>query len=328
MTGRQTLSNVRVEIQKIDYLPPMPSIAQEILIASNDDSSDMDDIARIIKKDPGLTAKILGMANSAFFGFGRNVITIEEAIINVLGLDLVKGFALSLAMSRIFDVDRCSSFDINRYWCSAFLTAELASGFTNHVDKKQNLDPNQLYLYGLLHNIGILVLVNRFPNIMSELFTEALTDREKSLIEYEKETIDFNHHNAGAWLAEKWKLPYEIIDVIEHHHDLGYQQRNTSLVILIGYCSRISRQWLLDTQFMQLLNSLSGIRIITNVGNQQIDKNSFIDLSMRTIIENLEVEEVFLYLLEDTSLNCVASLSWEQFMKNESSLHSENTHIC
>lgn len=82
---------------------------------------------------------------------------------------------------------------------------------------------------------------------------------------------------------------------------------------------------IMDNHFMQLLNSLSGIRTITNVGNQQIDKNSFIDLSMRTIIENLEVEEVFLYLLEDTSLNCVASLDWEQFMENESSLHDENT---
>jgi HD-like signal output (HDOD) protein len=164
-------------------------------------------------------------------------------------------------MSRVFDVDKCSSFDINRYWCSAFLTAELASGFTNHIDKKQALDPNQLYLYGLLHNIGILVLVNRFPNIMSELFTEALKDREKSLIEYEKETIDFNHHDAGAWLAEKWKLPHEIIDVIEHHHDLGYQQRNANFVILIGYCSRVSRQWLLDTQYdpmqeVEVINSL------------------------------------------------------------------------
>jgi HD-like signal output (HDOD) protein len=249
MTGRQTISSVRLEIQKIDYLPPMPSIAQEILIASNDDTSDMDDIAKIIKKDPALTAKIIGMANSAFFGFGRNVSTLEQAMINVLGLDLVKGFALSLAMSGVFDLDKCENFDLKRYWCSAFLTAELASGFTNHIDSKQNFDPNQLYLYGLLHNIGILVLANRFPNIMSELFITAMENKEKRLIDFEKETIDFNHHEAGAWLGHKWKLPYEIIDIIEHHHDLDYQGRNSNFVTLIGYCSRIARQWLLDTNY-------------------------------------------------------------------------------
>lgn len=257
MTGPQALSSVRLEIQKIDHLPPMPAVAQEILIASSDDTSDMDDIAKIIKKDPALTAKIIGMANSAFFGFGRNVSTLEQAIINVLGLDLVKGFALSLAMSGVFDTRKCASFDIKRYWSSAFLTAELASGFSSHIDSKQDLDPNQLYLHGLLHNIGILILSDRFPNIMSELFEAALGDKEKRLIDHEKDTIDFNHHEAGAWLGHKWKLPYEVIDIIEHHHDLDYQERNSNLVILIGLCSRVSRQWLLKLNTTQCKNLAS-----------------------------------------------------------------------
>jgi HD-like signal output (HDOD) protein len=86
---------------------------------------------------------------------------------------------------------------------------------------------------------------------MSELFTTALEDKEKHLIDYEKETIDFNHHQAGAWLGQKWKLPYEIIDVIEHHHDPAYEERNADYVILIGFFSRISRQWLLDTDLLK-----------------------------------------------------------------------------
>lgn len=275
MAGRQTVSSVRLEIQKIDHLPPMPSIAQEILIASNDETSDMDDIAKIIKKDPALTAKIIGMANSAFFGFGRNVSTLEQAIINVLGLDLVKGFALSLAMSGVFDLNKCANFNLKRYWCSAFLTAELASGFTNHIDSKQVLDPNQLYLYGLLHNIGILVLTNRFPNIMSELFITAAEDKEKRLIDYEKETIDFNHHEAGSWLGHKWKLPYEVIDTIEHHHDLNYQERNSNFVILIGFCSRISRQWLLGTQYdpMQETEVINTLKLKPDSLKTYLDKS-------------------------------------------------------
>lgn len=88
--------------------------------------------------------------------------------------------------------------------------------------------------------LGILVLTNRFPNIMSGLFSTAMENKE--------ETIDFNHHEAGAWSGHKWKLPYELIDVIEHHHDLTYEERNSNFVILIGFCSRISRQWVLDTK--------------------------------------------------------------------------------
>lgn len=263
MTGLQAIASVRLEIQKIDHLPAMPSIAQEILIASNDVSNGLDDIAKIIKKDAALAAKIIGMANSAFFGFGRKVTTLEQAIINVLGLDLVKGFALSLAMSSVFDPEKCQQFDLKKYWMSAFITAELASGFVNIIDSDQDLDPNQLYLHGLLHNIGILVLVDRFPNIMSELFTIASENKEKRLIEYETETIDFNHHEAGAWLGHKWKLPYEIIDIIEHHHDLNYQERNADVVILTGLCSRISRQWILQTNYdpMQELNVIKSLNI-------------------------------------------------------------------
>ena len=275
MTGRQAISSVRLEIQRIDHLPAMPSIAQEILVASNDVSSGLDDIAKIIKKDPTLSAKTIGMSNSAFFGFGRKITTLEQAIINVLGLDLVKGFALSLAMSSVFNPEKCQQFDLKKYWSSAFITAELASGIVNIIDSDHNLDPNQLYLYGLLHNIGILVLVDRFPNIMSELFTTAAENREKRLIEYEKETIDFNHHEAGAWLGHKWKLPFEIIDIIEHHHNLQYQERNAGIVILIGLCSRISRQWILSTQYdpMQEMDVIKSLNIDHDALEKYITKS-------------------------------------------------------
>ncbi|MFT5397001.1 MAG: HD-like signal output (HDOD) protein [Gammaproteobacteria bacterium] len=274
MTGSQTISSVRLEIQKIDHLPAMPSIAQEILIASNDVSSGLDDIAKIIKKDPALTAKIIGISNSAFFGFGRKVTTLEQAIINVPGLDLVKGFALSLAMSSVFNPEKCTQFDIKKYWLSAFLTAELASGFVNLLKSDQTLDPNQLYLNGLLHNIGILVLVDRFPNIMSELFATASENREKRLIDYETETIDFNHHEAGAWLAHRWKLPFEMIDIIAHHHDLTYQERNADAVILIGLCSRISRQWILQTNYdpMQEIEAINSLNIDKSALEKYISK--------------------------------------------------------
>ncbi|GJM05044.1 MAG: histidine kinase [marine bacterium B5-7] len=265
---------MRLEIQKIDHLPAMPSIAQEILIASNEDTSDLDDIAKIIKKDPALSAKIISMSNSAFFGFGRKVTTLEHAIINVLGLDLVKGFALSLAMSSVFNPEKCQQFDLKKYWSSAFITAELASGIVNIIESDHILDPNQLYLYGLLHNIGVLVLVDRFPNIMSQLFTTAAENREKRLVEYEKDTIDFNHHEAGAWLGHKWRLPFEMIDIIEHHHNLKYQERNTDFVILIGLCSRISRQWILNTKYdpMRELETITSLNIEHDALEKYISK--------------------------------------------------------
>jgi diguanylate cyclase (GGDEF)-like protein len=79
----------------------------------------------------------------------------------------------------------------------------------------------------------------------------------------------------------------------------------------------------LNTRFTQLLDSLSGIRTISHLGNQQIDKEQFIDSTMKTVIEHLEAEEVSLYLLEEKSLNCVANLNWEQSITNESSINNK-----
>ncbi len=246
---KSELSSIRLEIQKIDYLPPMPSIAQEILTAANDASSGMEDIAAIIQKDPGLAARIVGVANSAYFGYPRRIDTLEDAIIKILGLDLVMGFALSIAMSGVFDPEKCPGFNINRYWCSAMLTAELSKGIGPLVKNKNQLKPELLHLFGLLHNIGILVLADRFPNIMSELFKNAAEDKQKPLIEYERETIDFNHHEAGSWLAHKWHLPEPLINVILHMHETDYHGDDEIAVHIVGICSRISRQWLLETDY-------------------------------------------------------------------------------
>ncbi len=79
---------------------------------------------------------------------------------------------------------------------------------------------------------------------------------------------------------------------------------------------------ILNNRFMQLLDSLSGIRTISNLGTQQLEKEQFIDSIMKTIIEHLEVEKASLYLLEKNSLKCVANLNWEQFITNESSINS------
>lgn len=84
---------------------------------------------------------------------------------------------------------------------------------------------------------------------------------------------------------------------------------------------------IVNTQFMQLLNSLSGLRIISNLGNQQLNREELIDAMIRATFEHLETEEVSLYLLEENSLNCVANLDWDGFTKNKCSINNK-THKC
>ena len=246
MSMAETTTNIRLEIQKIKNLPPLPVIAQQLVGALNNPETSIDDIVDIIKKDPTLTSRILGLANSAFFGFNRKVYTLNEAIINVLGLDLVRGLGLTMVMGGVFDMRKCSEFDITRHWCSALMTADMASRTARLLKPEQEINHQNLFLYGLLHNFGILILVDRFPQIMTEIFNVAKRHMERRLIHTEQAILDMDHHQAGAWLAKKWQLPDDIISVIQHHHYTDYRGEHWRAALITGYCSRATRSWILD----------------------------------------------------------------------------------
>lgn len=244
MPNAETATNIRLEIQKIKNLPPLPVIAQQILAAINDENADIDEIAAIIQRDPSLTLRILGLSNSAFFGFGRKVYTLEQAIINVLGLDLVRGLAFTMVMGGVFNIQKCKEFDLTRYWCSALMTADLAMNTASIIPPSRQIHSNHLFLYGLLHNLGILILTDRFPELMSEIFTVAKGHPDRRLIYTEQSILDTDHHQAGAWLAEKWGLPDDVVRVIACHHQLDYRDEYMHEVLITGFCSKTTRHWI------------------------------------------------------------------------------------
>ena len=290
MATSTACTSIRLEIQKIKDLPPLPVVAQQLLAAINDDDSSIDDIAKVIQVDPILTSRILGLANSAFFGFNRRLYNLTEAIVNVLGLNMVRALGLTMVMGGVFDVKKCYSFDIVRHWSHAFMTAELAMRFSRLLNSKDNMGESQFFLYGLLHNFGILVLVDRFPQLMDDIFTKARSFPERRLVYTEQSLLDMDHHQAGAWLAQKWRLPDDVSIVIENHHYPEYREDHWQEALLVGLCSRIARTWVLD-----------------------LDKPVFDD-NEREILDALNIEEAS---LEKIAERCQRSLDDIQNIANQ-----------
>lgn len=245
-----TSTSIRLEIQKIKELPPLPVIAQQLLATINDDDTSIDDIAKVIQSDPILTSRILGLANSAFFGFSRNLYNLSEAIVNVLGLDLVRALGLTMVMGGVFDVGKCRLFDITRHWSHAFMTAELSMRLLPLVKSEQEMQENQLFLYGLLHNFGILVLVTKFPQMMNDVFSIAQKNPDRRLIETEQILLDMDRHQAGSWLARKWQLPMDVSVVIEQRHYPEYRSEYWQEALIVGFSSRMARNWILDKNIL------------------------------------------------------------------------------
>ncbi|MEJ2423320.1 MAG: HDOD domain-containing protein [Candidatus Thiodiazotropha sp.] len=202
------------QILAIQYLPPLSVTATRLLALFGNEDLSLKDLSATINQDPGLSAKVLGLANSAYFGQSQPVLSVEDAIIRVLGLNMVKSLAFSISVSGVFDTTRCPGFDLRTYWFDSLTLAVLSRqvGVAMAIDRRPNLDA--VYLAGLLSNIGILVLAHSFP----EAFAEVLSKRNQSNKPpdiLQTECIGLDQNTAGALLADRWHLPKIIIEVIE-----------------------------------------------------------------------------------------------------------------
>ncbi len=241
MPGSTDHRQQRLIVQRLKELPPLPLAAQQILLVMDDPAVSMDRIAGIIEQDPALAGRILGLANSAFFRRNGEITTIKEAIIRSLGMNVVKSLAIGMAMSGIFDTSDCPRFELRRYWSSAFITAQCAARLGRQLACEPPIDPAPLYLCGLLHNFGLLVLAHCFPGELDQALGMVAGHPGVRLGEQERAVLGFDHHEAGGWLARKWHLPEVVIAVIEHHHEEEYQGPCRIEARLVDGCAQWAR---------------------------------------------------------------------------------------
>ena len=182
---------IRAKIySKIDELPTLPTVVTKILSLVEDNRSGASDITEAIMKDPALTSKILKVANSAYYGFSKEVSDLNRALA-LLGFNMVKSLALSMGVLRSLpNQDNSSSFSISRLWLHSVRVATLLKEFGSTPG--HNEDQEYLFITGLLHDIGMVV----FDQFFSDLFHKFLSDLS-GFIRCRNSFNDFNHLHHG-----------------------------------------------------------------------------------------------------------------------------------
>jgi len=225
-------------------LPAISPMSTKLLGVIGDDSVSIHQLADIIRQDASLDARIIGLANSAYFGQREPITSVEDAIFKALGLRLTQNLALSIALSGPFGSHtQCAAFDVHGFWLKAVLTANLTQSFCKLLQEKHRINRDTAYLAGLLYEFGLLPLVYLFPEQMDMLFASSKT-RHEDLCETLRKELDTDQHQVGAWLATNWRLPAAIIDVIAHHADPDYDGEHVLLVFLVRFCSRWAIQYM------------------------------------------------------------------------------------
>jgi putative nucleotidyltransferase with HDIG domain len=198
----------------IGQLKPIPQVALKILRLMNQNKYDIDPIAKEIHKDQVLTARMLQMANSALFGVRRRITSLDHAVV-YLGQDMMVKIILSAAFQGYFAQSGmgyalCKGGLYHHSVGCAFIAEALAR-------KTQCEDPAKAYTAGLLHDIGKVVL-DQYVTSAYPLFYREIMEKEEDILSIEAHLLGMKHTEVGALLAQQWKLPRILAQVIRHHH--------------------------------------------------------------------------------------------------------------
>lgn len=195
----------------LDDLPSPPTLIKKLQAHLSDEDVSAHVLARLIETDQGLSARLLRVVNSPFYGFSRDICSIEEAI-TLVGVNTVKQLSVATATLQAFG-DTHASFDINGFWLHSFAVAVLAKQL---ISKKGRSHRDQVFIGGLLHDIGRLALV-KIDAPMFLTFRKETADQPVTLDE-EREYFGVDHQALGGALARRWNLPAPIRGLIENHH--------------------------------------------------------------------------------------------------------------
>ncbi len=196
-------------------LPSLPSLYVEIMDELKSPSSSMARVGGIISKDIGMTAKVLQLVNSAFFGLPKHVHNPSQAAI-LLGIDTIRSLVLSVNIFSQFAEECLKGQWLDQLWKHSLTTSVLAK----EIFRKESRDQkaiDHVFMAGLLHDVGKIILAVNLPEKYGKVF--ALADEEGiNLVEAEEQALNVNHADVGAYLLGIWGLPDSIVEAICFHH--------------------------------------------------------------------------------------------------------------
>ena len=204
-------------IESIQEIATLPDVLTRILAVVEDDSTTALDLAEEVERDQALTMRVLKVVNSSYYGFPRAIQSIPETIV-ILGFREIEQLAVSISVINMFSKTQTQVRALNHLWRHSVACSLAARSLERHFSKTT---PNLsgAHIAGLLHDIGKAVIAEYFPEEMEKI-AGIIMETDCSAREAELEVLrGYTHEDIGAWIAQKWNLPDDIVLSIRHHHE-------------------------------------------------------------------------------------------------------------
>jgi putative nucleotidyltransferase with HDIG domain len=209
------LTDYRAELlAAIDDLPPLPLVLNRVIALLNDSNASSAQIAALIEKDTVLAGSVLRCVNSAYYGLQSTVTSIRHAVA-MLGFSTVRNLSLAFSLRRMLTGSRVPPPRLYARYSQHSLSCAMLSQYL--VRYTRGDDPDTAFAAGLFHDIGKLLILTTFPDLIPKL-TEEYERGECSWEECERQVLQITHPEVSRIVMEKWKLPASIQRAVEYHH--------------------------------------------------------------------------------------------------------------
>lgn len=223
--------------EAVEKMPAFPKSVQRILELSRDINCSPKELVMVIEHDPVMTMKLLRVINSASYGFTKQVTSVNQSMV-YLGLNTIKNMALSFAAMGALPPQTEVGFDVHGYLTHSLTTAGLARTLCQKYGR-DDTDPADCYIAGLLHDFGKVVLGQFLPEESKAALAYSI-EQSISLHAAEQKIIGSDHTVIGGMLVEKWSFPKQLIETIRNHH--GVISPDNTVQSCLFVANQISKQ--------------------------------------------------------------------------------------
>ncbi|HQU85486.1 MAG TPA: response regulator [Pyrinomonadaceae bacterium] len=204
---------LRSLVSQMRTVPSLPTLYSDLVSELNNDEPSMRHIAEIVKKDIGMTVKVLQIVNSAFFGLRRNITNAHEAL-DFLGLETIMSLTLGIGVFSQFEKQTVNPDLLTHLWEHSIKVGKMAQAIAEAENPKV---ANDAFTAGILHDIGEVVLAFNLPEQFRQA-QELVTHENMTRQQAEKIVFEATHSEVGAYLLGLWGLPNQVVEAIAFHH--------------------------------------------------------------------------------------------------------------
>lgn len=235
VTSIKTFTELRIRKRLAETLelPPLPETAQRIIKLRADPEADISDLTGIVELDPSLASQVVSWASSPFYSAPGKIRSVHDAIIRVLGFDMVLNLALGLALGKSISKQSMNNEQLNDYWYQAVCTAAAVEGLVTSIPREHRPGFGMAYLSGLLHNFGQLIVAEVFPPYFANIDRHRRANAHLDQAQIEQSLIGVSNCQICAWLLKAWNMPDEVVNGVRYQNDPEFNEEHATYAKLI-----------------------------------------------------------------------------------------------